>query len=60
MKDDGKKLLSPIHAAQALDISRSKVYQLMKIGALTYVLIGADRRIPVSEVERLAANGTPR
>lgn len=51
-------LLSPDHAARALDVSRSKVYKMMRARELAYVMIGADRRIPVAEVERLAARGT--
>jgi excisionase family DNA binding protein len=58
MQDDGRKLLSPNNAARALDISRSQLYALMKCGALGYVQIGADRRIPIAEIERLAKTGT--
>lgn len=58
MPTDDRKLLSPNNAARALDISRSKIYELMKCGALGYVQIGADRRIPMEEVERLAKTGT--
>ena len=53
-----RKLYSPNSAAQALDISRSKIYDLMKSGTLRFVMIGADRRIPIEEVERIAKAGT--
>jgi excisionase family DNA binding protein len=56
--EDSRKLYSPNNAARALDISRSKIYDLMKCGALGYVQIGADRRIPIEEIERLAKSGT--
>lgn len=55
--EDSKRLYSPNSAAQALDISRSKVYDLMKCGALRFVLIGSDRRIPAEEVERIVKEG---
>ena len=54
-----KLLISPANAAQMLDVSRSKIYEMMRAGALGYVTIGADRRIPASELERLAAEGAP-
>ena len=56
--ESGRKLYSPNSAARALDLSRSKIYDLMKRGALGYVLIGSDRRIPTEEIERLAKAGT--
>lgn len=55
--DDSKHLFSPNSAAHALDISRSKVYELMKSGAVRFVKIGATRRIPSGEIQRLAAEG---
>ncbi len=58
MQSDDRKLFSPNNAARVLDISRSKLYALMKCGGLGYVQIGADRRIPIEEIERLAKSGT--
>ena len=58
MQTDDRKLLSPNNAARVLDISRSKIYGLMKCGALGYVQIGADRRIPIEDIERTARSGT--
>ena len=55
--DESKRLYSPNSAAHALDISRSKIYDLMKSGALRYVVIGSDRRIPADEIDRLATEG---
>lgn len=52
-------LFSPNSAARALDVSRSKVYDLMKRGLLHYVIIESDRRIPASEIARIAAEGIP-
>ena len=60
MQTDDRKLYSPNNAAKALDISRSKLYGMMKTGALRYVLIDSDRRIPADEIRRLANEGTPR
>lgn len=56
--EENRKLYSPNSAARALDLSRSKIYQLMKCGALGYIQIGSDRRIPHSEIERIAQHGT--
>jgi excisionase family DNA binding protein len=41
-----KFLLSPTEAAAYLSIGRSKVYELMRLGQLRSVKIGASRRIP--------------
>lgn len=51
-------LYSVDSAARALDVSRAKIYNLMKIGALSFVKIGADRRIPAAELKRLAEEGS--
>ena len=52
-----KLLLSPAEAAAHLSIGRSKVYELLRAGAIQSVRIGACRRIPataiVDYVERL-------
>jgi excisionase family DNA binding protein len=58
--NDARPLLySPNAAAHALNVSRSKIYELIKNGALSYVMIGADRRIPANEIQRIAAEGAP-
>ena len=59
-----KLLLTPCEAAEALSVSRSKLYQLLAGGALHAVRIDGCRRVPASElrryVERLAAEqGAP-
>jgi len=41
-----KLLLSPAEAAAHLSIGRSKVYELMRLGELRSVKIGASRHIP--------------
>lgn len=57
-----KMLLTPEEAAHTLGIGRSKVYELMRGGALSSVRIGACRRIPVealrSYIATLAANSS--
>ena len=50
--------LSPAEAAHALGVSRKHIYTLMTRGELRSVLISTSRRIPITEVERLA--GSPR
>ena len=52
-------LLSPNSVAKVLDISRSSVYALMRNGDLAWIPFGADRRIHISEVQRLATEGIP-
>jgi excisionase family DNA binding protein len=47
-----KLLLTPVEAAAALGIGRSKVYELMRSGDLPSVRIGACRRIPVEGLTR--------
>jgi excisionase family DNA binding protein len=50
-------LLTPAEAAQALGISRSKLYELLRAGTLESVRIDRLRRIPIQAlhefVERL-------
>lgn len=58
--DDTRKLYSPNSAARALDVSRSKIYDLMKSGAVRFVMIDSDRRIPSDEIERLSIEGSTR
>jgi excisionase family DNA binding protein len=57
-EDTGKIALAPNSAAHALDISRSKMYGMMKSGKIRFVMIDGMRRVPNSEVERLAREGT--
>ncbi|WP_447803665.1 helix-turn-helix domain-containing protein [Pseudomonas serbica] len=52
-----RQLYSVNRAAETLDLSRSKLYELMKHGQLRFVMIGADRRIPADEIARIAAEG---
>lgn len=54
------QLYRPNEAAAALGLSRAKIYDLMKRGQLAFVVIDSDRRIPASEVRRLAAEGVPK
>ena len=43
-------LLTPVEAARALGIGRSKLYELLQTGILESVHIGASRRIPTEAV----------
>ena len=45
-------LATPEEAARALRIGRSKVYDLIRSGALVSVKIGGSRRIPVEALRR--------
>ncbi|SQE00611.1 MULTISPECIES: helix-turn-helix domain-containing protein [unclassified Parafrankia] len=45
-----KLLLTVDEAAQLLGLSRAKLYQLMKTGAIASVSIGRLRRIPADEL----------
>lgn len=56
-----KLLFTPEEAAEKLSVGRSKVYELISIGRLRSVRIGASRRIPaaalVEFVHDLDGNG---
>jgi excisionase family DNA binding protein len=47
-----KLLLRPAEAAEALGISRSKLYQMLAGGQLPVVRVGQTLRVPVRELER--------
>ena len=59
MQTETQKLYSPNNAARVLDVSRSKIYDLMKTGRLRYVTIDSDRKIPASEIDRIVQEGAP-
>jgi excisionase family DNA binding protein len=46
----GKMLLTTTEAARALGIGRSKLYELIRAGAVESVLIGTCRRVPAVSV----------
>jgi excisionase family DNA binding protein len=50
-----KLLLTPEEAAQALNISRTKVFELLQVEALRSVKIGKSRRIPTEAVREFVA-----
>lgn len=45
-----KQLLTPLEAAGALGIGRSKLYQLLQSGVLPSVRIGSCRRVPADAI----------
>jgi excisionase family DNA binding protein len=45
-------LLTPEQAAQAISVSRSKLYELMSAGKVLSVRIGASRRVPIAALEQ--------
>ncbi len=57
--ENEKLLYAPNRAAKILDISRSTLYGLMKAGKIGFVMIGNDRRITSSELQRIASEGVP-
>lgn len=46
-----KLLLTPEETAEVMGIGRSKVYELLREGALESVRIGGSRRVPTAAVE---------
>lgn len=48
-------LLTPLEAARALGISRSKLYELLAAGVIPSVLIGSCRRIPLDDLRDAVA-----
>lgn len=50
-----KLLLTPMEAADVLGVGRSKVYELMRTGALGSVRIDSCRRIPVEDLSALVS-----
>ncbi|GAA3518483.1 helix-turn-helix domain-containing protein [Aeromicrobium panaciterrae] len=52
-----KTMLTTGEAAEMLGVSRQHVVNLSNRGAITSTKVGAHRRIPVSEVERLQGTG---
>lgn len=50
--------LSVQDACKSINISRAKLYMLMKAGQLGWVSIGSRRIIPITELEALLARGS--
>lgn len=50
-------LVKPAEAARLLDCSRAFIYKLMDTGLLANLKIGNTRRIPMTEIERIAKEG---
>ena len=53
-----KVLLTPVEAASALGIGRSKLYELLQSGRLPSVRIGACRRISTDSIHRFVTDLT--
>ncbi len=51
----GQLLLTPEQAAQRLALGRTRVYALLRGGAIESVKIGRSRRIPLKALERYVA-----
>lgn len=46
--------------SRALEVSRGTTYLYIKHGFIRTIQIGADKRIPASELQRIAAEGLPK
>lgn len=55
---NGRLLLKVSEAAAALRISRSSIYRLFEAGELSWVRIGAARRVTSAEIHRFIAAHT--
>lgn len=51
-----RMLLTPEEAAEALSLSRSKVYELLNRGVISSVTIDRSRRIPVASLQAFIAS----
>jgi excisionase family DNA binding protein len=54
-RDVSRLLLTVPEAAEALAISRSKLYELLAVGAIASVRIDGSRRIPLSALQSYVA-----
>jgi excisionase family DNA binding protein len=58
-RDEGvPHLLTITHAAKKLGIARGSLYKLIDTGSIGYVRVGADRRVPMSEIDEWIAHNT--
>jgi excisionase family DNA binding protein len=55
--DDESVLVSPARGRRKLGIGRSKMAEMIATGEIKSVLIGRSRRIPISEIWRIAKHG---
>jgi len=51
--DPHAELLRPAKFARLIDVSRSKVYEMLSAGEIRAVTVGGVLRIPLDEIERL-------
>jgi len=56
--DPKAELLRPAKFARLIDVSRSKVYEMVSAGEIRAITIGGVLRIPVEEVGRLKARAS--
>jgi excisionase family DNA binding protein len=54
--DQKPALLRPAKFARLIDMSRSKVYELIQSGEIRAVTIGGVLRVPLEELERLKSS----
>lgn len=55
--DQGILLVTAEEAGRMLRIGRTSIYELLRRGLIRSIAIGRNRRIPVSEVRRIASEG---
>jgi excisionase family DNA binding protein len=49
----------PIEAADALGVSRSRIYAAIAEGSIRTIVVGTRLRIPAAELARIAEEGMP-
>lgn len=56
--DNEPLYVRPTKAARLLDISRSKIYELIQVGEIRAIKIGGCLRVPMEEIESLSERRT--
>lgn len=52
--------VKPVRAAKLLDMSKSKIYEMIQRNEIPYVRLGGCLRIPMSALDDLVAKATSR
>lgn len=54
VKDNSPSVVSVVEAARMLSVGKTMIYDMMNQGRLRFVRLGRLRRIPYTEIQRLA------
>jgi len=49
-------VLTPNQSAEAIGVSRSKIYELLRSGELRSIKIGRSRRVPIEDLNQFIAD----